>query len=89
MDARGRGPIVDGPGGLGVRFAADVFKFAIGDVEMAWVFEIWWRACAESHSKPSKTRETSFKSADEVGGQMGADSLDRPRIGSDGPERPR
>ena len=32
-----------------------------------------------SHSKPSKTRETSFKSADEVEAQIGADSLDRPR----------
>ena len=79
MDARGGGPNVDSVGRLGVRFAADVLKFAIGDVEMAWVFEIWLRVCAQSHSKPSKTHETSFKSADEEGDQMGADSLDRPR----------
>ena len=40
MDARGRGPNVDSLGGLGVFFAADVFKFAVGDIEMAGVFEV-------------------------------------------------
>ena len=35
MDARGRGPIVDIVGSLGVHFAADLFKFAVRDVEIA------------------------------------------------------
>ena len=34
MNARGGGPIVEGVGSLGVRFAADVLKFAVGDLEM-------------------------------------------------------
>ena len=71
MDARGRGPNVDSVGGLGVRFAADVFKFAAGDVEMACVFEICLREVLAGHSKPRVSLQTSFKSAWGNGGPDG------------------